>query len=328
MVYRGLCELKGIGMKKIELLCTVIILSICIMGCGNRLEKSKVNTEIGQLKEKGTERIVCWGDSLTFGEGGNGVTFPSVLDEKSNLEIINYGVQGETVRQIGIRMGVLPMTVSTFEIPEEMEPVEVSLWQDGEDPIMMRLGDSGINPCYIAGVEGELSYNAADNKYYFTRMKRGESVSVAETTEIETFASRDKRASDVIVLFAGTNLPPNKDTVNELIDMEKQMLEYLEAEQYIVIGLTSKELVPDVEPINQALAEAFGEHFLDIRSYLLENGLSDAGIKPTKKDKKDIEKGEIPPSLRVDAVHGNEEFYRIVGELVYEKLQKLDYIKE
>lgn len=328
MLYRGICELKGIGMKKLKLLCTVIILCFCMMGCGNGVEKSKVNTETGQMKENRAERIICWGDSLTYGEGGNGVTYPSVLDEKSNLEIINYGVQGETARQIGIRMGLLPMTVSAFEIPEEMESVEVSLWQNGEDPVMMRLGDCGINPCYIAGVEGELSYNAADNKYYFSRMKKGESVSVADDTEIETFASRDKRASDIIVLFAGTNLPPNKDTVNELIDMERQMLEYLEAEQYIVIGLTSKELVLDVEHVNQALAEAFGEHFLDIRSYLLENGLSDAEIEPTKKDKKDIEKGEIPSSLRVDVVHGNKAFYRIIGELVYEKLQKLGYIKE
>ena len=110
--------------------------------------------------------------------------------------------------------------------------------------------------------------------------------------------------------------------------MEKQMLEYLQTDRYVVVGLTSKTLIPDIEPINEALAEAFGEHFLDIRSYLLENGLQDAGIEPVKKDRKNLAKGEIPSSLRVDEVHGNEAFYRIIGEQVYRKLKDLGYITE
>lgn len=61
----------------------------------------------------------------------------------------------------------------------------------------------------------------------------------------------DKKDSDIIVLFAGTNLPPDKDTVGELINLEEQMIEYSGTEQYIVLGLTSKTYIPDVEPINE-----------------------------------------------------------------------------
>lgn len=285
-------------------------------------------TEMRITEEDEAKRIVCWGDSLTYGQGGNGITYPSVLKEKSGLEVINYGIQGETARQIGIRMGAWPMSVGAFEIPGETVQTEVSLWQWGEDPIMMRLGDCGINPCYIAGVKGTLSYTAEDNKYYFTREEAGDAVAVSDQTEVRTFAAEDKQTSDIIVLFAGTNLPPNKDTVGELIDLERQMLEYLDTERYVVIGLTSKTLIEDVESINESLAETFEEHFLDIRSYLLENGLRDAGIEPTKRDKKNIEKGEIPSSLRVDEVHGNEAFYRIIGECVYNKLKELGYLTE
>lgn len=274
------------------------------------------------------ERIVCWGDSLTYGQGGNGVTYPSVLEEKLNLEVINYGIQGETARQIAIRMGVLPMTTGAFEIPADTTPAEITLWQGGEDPIMMRLGDCAINPCKINGVEGTVSYRVEDNKYYFVRSQAGEAVQVEADTLVETYASQDKKSSDIVVLFAGTNLPPDKNTVGELIDMEKKMLEYLGTDKYIVIGLTSKKLIPDIEPINEALSEAFGEHFLDIRKYLLENGLKDAGIEPTKKDKKNIKKGEIPSSIRVDEVHGNEAFYRIIGEQVYNILEEMGYVTE
>lgn len=316
-------------------ICTLLGLCVLAAGCG----KKATTGEKEQMSEQGrlepvtesetadkAERIICWGDSLTYGHGGDGVTYPSILAEKTDLEVINYGNSGETARQIATRMGLLQLKAGAFEIPANTEAVGLFLWQDGEDPLWMRYGDSGINPCKIGGVEGTLSYNALDNMYYFTRSEAGEAVTIAEGTDVVTYASTDIRKSDIIILFAGTNLPPDKNTVGELIDMEQKMLDYLGSEKYVVIGLTSKELIPDIEPVNEALSEAFGEHFLDIREYLLENGLSDAGIQPTKQDQKDMENGEIPTSLRVDEVHGNSEFYRIIGEQVYEKLDSLGYL--
>lgn len=290
------------------------------------IESTQANTE--SEDEPKPERIICWGDSLTYGQGGDGVTYPSVLAEKLKLSVINYGIQGETARQIAIRMGVLPMSSGAFEIPAETEPVALSLWQWGEDPIMMRLGDCGMNPCKIAGVSGTISYQAQDNQYYFTRTEPGDKVAVPEGTQVEMYADTDKRASDIIVLFAGTNLPPDRNTVGELIEMEKQMIEYLGTERYVVIGLTSKTLIPDVEPINEALHKAFGEHFLDIRAYFLERGLEDAGLEMTEQDALDLAAGEIPASLRVDEVHGNQSFYRLIGEQVCLKLKELGYISQ
>jgi len=276
--------------------------------------------------EPDVSRIICWGDSLTFGEGGEGVTFPLVLEEHvPQAQVINYGIRGETAKQIAMRVGVLPMTVSGFTIPKDKSPVQVQLWQDGEDPVMMRLGDMGINPCTIAGVEGILSYDEGEDKYYFTRTEEGEEAEIPEGTQVVTFGDRDKLSSDVIILFAGTNRAPDKNNVQELVDLERQMLEYTGSDRYIVIGLTSKELVPDVVEVNQALSQAFGEHFLDIRKYLLENGLKDAGIEASEQDLKDLENGEIPSSLRVDVVHGNSVCYRLIGDEVYKKLQELGY---
>ena len=116
--------------------------------------------------------------------------------------------------------------------------------------------------------------------------------------------------------------------LRELINLEKQMIEYLGTEQYIILGLTSKTYIPDVKPINEALKEAFGEHFLDIRSYILQHGLEDAGITPTEQDQKDIADGEIPSSIRVDDIHGNAAFYKIIGEQVGQKLEELGYLTE
>lgn len=317
----------------------VAALLFCVAGCGiaqfssdsETETKPETETEVGKASDElqGTpERIVCWGDSLTFGEGGAGTTFPGILAEKTNLEVYNYGVQGETAEQIGIRMGAFPMTVGSFEIPADRKPAEVSLYRLGEDPIMMRLGDAGINPCRIAGIEGTLAYDAAGDRYSFTRTEAGSAVRAEEGTGVETFAARDKNPSDIVILFAGSNRAPDIEQVGELIKTENQMLEYLGSDRYLVIGLTSLALVPDVVPINEALAAEFGDHFLDIRAYLLDRGLADAGILPTAQDENDLAAGEIPSSLRVDIVHGNETFYRLIGEQVFEKLKELHYLTE
>ena len=58
----------------------------------------------------------------------------------------------------------------------------------------------------------------------------------------------------------------------------------------------------------------------------MENGLKDAGITASDQDAADMSQGEIPSSLRVDVVHGNSVFYRLLGNQVYEKFRELGYI--
>lgn len=319
--------------------CFLLLTILLLTACGTKENSVTQNKEQSKIEENNTETtsefpsnqeisIVCWGDSLTYGSGGEGVTYPLVLEEKTGLPVYNYGVRGETAKQIAIRMGLYQMTVSSFVIPKTSSPVSVNLFYQGEDPVMLRLGDVGINPCEIAGVKGELSYREDDGKYYFTRLEAGEETPVEEGTAVITDASGKVSKDDIVILFAGSNDRPTADTVDQLIQTEKEMLAYLGAEKYIVVGLTSKGMVSDVAEVNAALEEAFGEHFLDIRSYLLENGLKDAGITPTSQDMADIAAGEIPSSLRVDVVHGTPDFYRILGNQLYEKIEADGYLPQ
>ena len=48
-------------------------------------------------------RIACWGDSLTEGAGGDGVTYPGVLAELTGRFLFNGGVGGWPARPIGSR---------------------------------------------------------------------------------------------------------------------------------------------------------------------------------------------------------------------------------
>lgn len=93
---------------------------------------------------------------------------------------------------------------------------------------------------------------------------------------------------DIVVLFIGSNDRPTAEDAETLIATEKEMIRYLGSSKYIVVGLTSKEMIPEVAAVNEKLAAAFGTHFLDIRSYLLEHGLEEAGIAPTDQDLMDL----------------------------------------
>lgn len=261
---------------------TVCCLMLCMLtGCaGSRQAMSGQADVVDETTERtDTERadtgkekepdIVCWGDSLTYGTGGEGVTYPSVLADETGLTVYNYGVCGEKADQIAVRMGLYPMTTGAFTIPAEREPVALSLLCDGEDPIMLRLGDAGMNPCDIAGVKGELSYSEEDGNYYFTRQTKGDAVTVSDGAVVTMDAAGKIDPDDIVVLFIGSNDRPTAEDAETLIATEKEMIRYLGSSKYIVVGLTSKEMIPEVAAVNEKLAAAFGTHFLDIRSYLL-----------------------------------------------------------
>ena len=157
------------------------------------------------------------------------------------------------------------------------------------------------------------------------KTKEGNTVDVARRTYTNGLKNyRD----DLMIIWAGTNDTPSIATIQNVIDNIDSMIEYSTNPNYIVIGLTSKSYMPEVEEVNKILAEKYGEHFLDIRKYILENGLSDAGIVATEQDEIDVNNGEIPSSLRADNVHFNDYGYTIVAEQVYNKLIELGYIEE
>ena len=53
------------------------------------------------------------------------------------------------------------------------------------------------------------------------------------------------------------------------------------------------------------LREAYGDHFINMRTYLIENGLTDVGLRPTVGDYKGFRRGRISKQLRYDWTHFN-----------------------
>jgi lysophospholipase L1-like esterase len=67
---------------------------------------------------------------------------------------------------------------------------------------------------------------------------------------------------------------------------------------------------------------------VNIRQYLLDYGLADAGITPTEQDLTDIANGMVPQSLRPtgDSYHLNAAGYTVVGKYLYKYVKQLGWI--
>ena len=269
-------------------------------------------------------RIVCWGDSLTVSIDGKSA-YPDILRDLSGCEVVNYGVESENAAMIAMREGGLRVNVKATVIPSDTNLIPIFLRTENNGHVFfLDYGDGGVNPCSINGIEGELQQ--LNGSYYFQRKTKGERIAVEEGTQFKTFGMNDSKPDDILVIFAGTNDLPDSKNVKNLIELERSMLEAAQCDKYIIVGLTYAGGIPEIDAVNEALAKEFGDHFIDIRKYMLNYGLADAGIEPSEQDMADIRKGEIPSSLRRDYVHGNKLYHRLLGQQIYRRMQYLGYV--
>jgi len=129
---------------------------------------------------------------------------------------------------------------------------------------------------------------------------------------------------------------------DELIKQYQNIIDNSYYADYIIVGDTdnpgeSADTYQDVYDNNgnyaglhatlweQALYDAFGEHFLNTRLYLMENALSDCGLTPTENDIIDIQTGNLPEQIRADFTHFNSYGYYSKAKAIYLKGIELGY---
>jgi lysophospholipase L1-like esterase len=312
--------------------------------------------------------IVCWGDSLTAGAGGNGTTYPNVLKSliKENLvdqfdpeaivksqglgyilgvrqyildtvDVVNMGVGGENTNTILGRDGAIPFVVKDdFTIPSEVESVEINfISENGKDVAPLRQGSRGMDSVSIAGIEGVISieqesYTSEKYTYYFTRRTAGASVDVTAGTEIITSAST--QCLDYIpIIFIGQN--GGYDDINDLIAQQRAIISHqkmseLNQGKFIIVGLhTGTE--DSRRELEAAMQAEYGDQYINLRDYMATSGLKDAGIEPTEEDKEMMADGMTPASLmNSDKLHFNEAGYKLIGNLIYERMDELGYFDQ
>ena len=313
--------------------------------------------------------IVCWGDSLTLGSSGN-ISYPSVLktyidtyfcdiydfrstidnaedfsrlkwDEyKVSVPVVNMGAGPENSYTILGRSGAVPYVLKKdVELPAEPEPVEVQLLsEDGGEVTPLIGGSAGVNNVAIGDVEGELTIDSGSRtrgvyKYYFIRSGTGEAVSIPAGTRVVTAAS-DQYRDYIHVVCIGTF--GKFKTAEDLVSQVKALLgrQNSNPERFIVLGLCSLDgkaySASKMDEIDTAMMQAFGNRYINVRKYLIEDGLADAGITPTKRDTLNIAKKKVPESFTPtpDSAELNGKAYTLIGKLIYDRMESLGYFDE
>lgn len=149
-------------------------------------------------------------------------------------------------------------------------------------------------------------------------------------TQIRTAASIE-RADDILIIEMGSN-GGWKYNYQTLIEQYDAMIESVNCKYYIIIGDTDDPAQDNGEYIGlgdtaweATLREAYGDHFINMRTYLIENALNDCGLTTDKKDLNAYTKGYLSRKIRSDITHFNAYGYYSKGIAVYKKGVELGY---
>lgn len=294
------------------------------------------------VKESDAIQIFCWGDSMTAGGYPEELRDYAFAHGYGNREfkVYNYGAGGDTAEHVAMKQGAMPMYVAPFKIPADKTPVRIYLYDENYELVvsLADLGTKGLSPVTIAGQKGQISHKYdedGNDEYYFARQGSGkfEEVYVDRLTRVVTNGMITPDKDDFHVIFTGPSNEYNYDEADKLIKTQQRMVDDIGTDNYIIISLTCLYYMPQIWEFNEDLAEYWGDHFLDFRTYVLTDGMDDAIAQglieaATEQDLADIAKGEIPESMRSDVEHGNHVYNTLLGQQVYKKLVEMGYIEE
>lgn len=275
-----------------------------------------------------TYKISCVGDSLTEGSGGGGTSYPGVLAaNNAKLEVTKFAFPSEDSFYIAYATGGMRLYADPFTIPASNignAAPTISIKTDAGGAFAMdHVADDNL--CMIGGVLGKLKYENSVNK--FQRLKPGEAIQLARREPIYQCFEM-KHIGDITIIWAGTNDSAISSMTEAIFYHLDNIINLLPHKKYLVLGVMQNIKFSNIGNIMTYFRRHYGNHFVNIRQYLLDYGLADAGITPTAQDTTDISNGTIPTSLRSDETHLNADGYTVVGNYLYKLINENGWLDE
>ena len=280
----------------------------------------------GNISElNGLVPVSCYGDSFTNTADDSTASYPGILSVLAQRTVYNVAVNNDSIHEMAAREGGRPAEVSPFIIPANKAPTEVLVSNNQKKNIRFDVSkNGGLNPCKINGIEGLLSI--IEGKYYFTRVDSGEEELVLTPTTITTRAM-EQRTEDICVFFLG-----NDDiykTPEKAVEIYKDMISFLgDNNKYLIVGPIKGEIA-QLNAANKALSDAFGNNYLDLRSYMLTQADKDLKIELSEGDRILANNNIIPyVYFTSDGEHFSAQGADAAGKAVYDKLASLNYFAD
>lgn len=264
--------------------------------------------------------IAFFGDSLTVGLNGNGVTYPAVMSEALGATYINMGVSGATTFDIacvqGGTHGVLPANVDL----SEPFPFKDTYGKGLFEQYHLKAGGT-----YYGNELIDISHDDYINH------KLSSSLSLTSPGLVSSGFSRNTSYKSMVI-FLGTNDVLNSiNSDTELyLNVIRDMVAKYGGKQYIIVGLFGDDIKYD--NYSNVLKEYFGSRYFGSKEYLSKYATYDAINQGYIEDSAltsdvitSIESGIVPSVLKSDPVHLNQLGYRMLGQKLAEKFLALGY---
>lgn len=285
-------------------------------------------------------KIACFGDSLTRGYTGGTAwdiseSWPSKLAQKlPGIEVTNLGFGGNTADEIRIRSGAKDIWLS---------PVGGSIPASGEVAVTTRqnigfIADGNISfDGYLAGIFG--TFRRTGGVMTFTRRSAGVGVPVPAPARFKVV--QPDYSGHTAIIWLGRNdvsydVTGAESTVAEhVVAATIEMVEWLtpRMKQVIVVGTTNRLDEPrgtakynTVVEINQRLAQLLPGKYMDVRTWLVNRAIYDAGITPTQADLDAIARDTPPPQIMDGGSHYNKPIAPLLATMFHTRLIEKGYI--
>lgn len=250
------------------------------------------------------DRLVLWGDSHFGAASGGGYTLDKYLaDLMPGIEIVNAGRAGETATGISVRAGATPLlvTLTGNQIPASTASTTATV-----SPSTTFRTDGGTSfpqRGELAGVGGVLGL--ADGVWSFTPdIAPASPVSVPPGSLFTPHGVH--RGADLWVFMGGNNLHSTQQQVDDINTATDNFV--AEAQRlgiaYCIISLLNNKDEPsgsngyiNLEKIMAHREKNYPGKVIDLRRFLIDQGLATLGISPTAGDITAIAQDRIPESL-------------------------------
>lgn len=276
-----------------------------------------------------SNNVAVFGDSFTAS------AYPAALATLSGKDVFAGGVGGERSYDIAARQGGTPILVDVDNglIPASGGVFVTPHLADGTvTTTLMKQGNKGMNPCKIMGIDGSFTWSSADSRYQFTRSAPGDAVVVSQPAPVTPYAL-SAYTDRINVFWYGRNNATDTARIMQDIASSVQVL-VPGNDRFLVLGVcnstseTTGTVYNGIKTLNTQLQATYGSRFIDIRRYLIDHGMADAGLVPTTEDLANIAADTIPVSLRAsgDPLHLNSTAYGVVAQQVYTRLLDLGWL--
>jgi hypothetical protein len=263
-----------------------------------------------------------------------------VIEAELNITTYNFGEGALKSDQVAVLQGGIPLYLIPNDssisansavalMPIDINPFNSFGTQEYEGTIQEM---SGTLERIHSPEDGSLLKHYLFKRGYSWTEKR------VEDTVVFRFEQARKYKESMTLIWVGRNDDKSKNRRERTVANIEEMVSALEGpakEKFLVLSICNGKIEKEgngtkayerILNVNELLKEKFQEHYIDVRSYMVQQAIYDMHIDPTPIDLADMAKDCIPSLFFTDRVHLNELGNTAVGKYLANVIQEKGWL--